>query len=99
MGVAGVGRELDIYVAPGCLGCETARRLAAAVRDANVPDLDVRLIDLGAPDAVRPPAVFAVPIYLLDGRVLSLGNPDPAWLMERLAAPDPDGPDHPDESP
>ena len=79
-------RQLAIYVLLDCPGCDTARRLAAAAREA-APDLDVRLIDLGAPDVVRPPAVFAVPTYLLDGRVISLGNPEPAWLLARLAAP------------
>jgi len=89
MSTATARRTLEIYVAPDCLGCETARDLAARVRETGAPNLDVRLIDLGTPGAVRPPAVFAVPTYLLDGRVLSLGNPEPSWLMERLAAPVP----------
>ena len=79
------GRVLDIYVAPACAGCETARRLAVALRALALPDVEVRLIDLSEPGVVRPPAVFAVPTYLLDGRVLSLGNPDEAWLLDRLA--------------
>lgn len=89
MSTAAARRTLEIFVAPDCLGCETARDLAASVRETGAPHLDVHVIDLGAPDAVRPPAVFAVPTYLLDGRVLSLGNPDPAWLIERLAPPAP----------
>ena len=84
------GRVLDIYVAPACTGCETARRLAVALRARALPDVEIRLIDLSEPGAVRPPAVFAVPTYLLDGRVLSLGNPDEAWLLDRLA-PSPAG--------
>ena len=79
------GRVLDIYVAPACTGSETARRLAVALRALALPDVEVRLIDLSEPGVVRPPAVFAVPTYLLDGRVLSLGNPDEAWLLARLA--------------
>ena len=77
-------RLLAIYVLADCLGCETARRLAAVAEEATL-DIDVQVIDLGAPGAVRPPAVFAVPTYLLDGRVISLGNPDPAWLLALLA--------------
>ena len=79
------GRVLDIYVAPACTGSETARRLAVALRALALPDVEVRLIDLSEPGVVRPPAVFAVPTYLLDGRVLSLGNPDEAWLLDQLA--------------
>ncbi len=78
---------LEIYVGPACLASETARRLAAAVRALPWPGLEVRVVDLGQPGAVRPPAVFAVPTYLLDGQVISLGNPEEAWLLERLEAP------------
>jgi hypothetical protein len=80
----GARRLLEIYVAPGCLGYETARRLAARVRRLGLATLDVRLVDLAEPGAIRPPAVFAVPTYLLDGRVLSLGNPFEDWLIDRL---------------
>lgn len=78
---------LEIYVGPACLASETARGLAAAVRALARPGLDVRVVDLGEPGAVRPPAIFAVPTYLLDGRVISLGNPEEAWLLERLEEP------------
>lgn len=80
-------RLLEIYVAGGCIGCETARRIVSDLRARSLPGLDVRLIDLHAPGAVRHPAVFAVPTYLLDGRVISLGNPDEPWLLDRLAVP------------
>ena len=79
-----VRRVLDIYVAPDCFGCATARRLAASVRALALPGVEVRLVDLSESGAVRPEAVFAVPTYVLDGRVLSLGNPERAWLLDRL---------------
>ncbi len=84
MAGSGTRRVLDIYVAPGCPGCATARRLAVVLRDLALPDLDVRVVDLSDPDVVRPAAVFAVPTYVLDGRLLSLGNPEEAWLIDRL---------------
>ena len=77
-------RLLEIYIAPDCLGCETARGLAGSVRALGLSDVEVRLIDLSEFDVVRPPTVFAVPTYVLDGRVLSLGNPEEAWLVARL---------------
>ena len=83
--VTGRGRRLlEIYVAPGCLGCETAHGLVAIAREFAPPEFEVRLIDLSEPDAIRPPAVFAVPTYLLDGQVISLGNPDEAWLLAKI---------------
>jgi hypothetical protein len=78
-------RLLEIFVLPYCFGCETARRLAECVRAQALPQVDVHLVDLSVPGAVRPPNVFAVPTYLLDGRVLSLGNPEQGWLLAQLA--------------
>ncbi|MGH2557495.1 MAG: hypothetical protein ACRDJH_00410 [Thermomicrobiales bacterium] len=76
---------LEIFVTPGCLGCETALEMADSLRSRAISAVDVRLIDLSAPGAKRPDAVFAVPTYLLDGQVLSLGNPEEEWLIEQLA--------------
>ena len=84
-----VPRILEIYVAPDCFGCESARILAGSVRALRCPDLEVRLLDLSEPDVIRPPAVFAVPTYILDGRVISLGNPEQDWLLDRLTPPPP----------
>ena len=77
-------RTLEVYVAPDCVGCETARRLVKEIVGRALPGIRVRLIDLGEPNAVRDPAVFAVPTYLLDGRIVSLGNPEVEWLLARL---------------
>lgn len=86
-----VSRLLEIYVSSGCAGSETAHALAARVRARALRDVKVRLVDLSLPGAVRPSSVFAVPTYLLDGDVLSLGNPDEEWLVARLGpAADPD---------
>ena len=77
-------RILEIYVAPDCFGCETARGLASMVRALDRPDLDVRVVDLSCPGAIRPAEVFAVPTYVLNGRVISLGNPDQEDLLAQL---------------
>ena len=79
-----IQRILEIYVAPDCFGCETARGLAGVIRALNRPDLDVRVVDLSRPGTTRPAAVFAVPTYVLNGRVISLGNPDQEDLLARL---------------
>ncbi len=84
-----VRRILEIYVAPNCFGCDTARGLAGTLRALGWPHLDVRLLDLSDPDVVIPPTVFAMPTYVLDGRVISLGNPEEEWLLELVAQPSP----------
>ncbi len=75
---------LTIYLLAECPGCERARRTAAAVR-ARVPDIRVKLIDLD--DGQAPPAsVFGVPAYVLNGHLISHGNPRLETLLELIAA-------------
>lgn len=79
-------RALEIYVTPACIGYDRARQLAKEIRMCGLPGVEVHLIDLSDPAAVRPPSVFAVPTYLLNGQVLSLGNPELDWLRRQLTA-------------
>jgi hypothetical protein len=69
-----VTRVLEVLVSPTCAGCDRARTLASEIA-ARRPDLRVEVIDVDAP-GWRPPAVFSgTPMYLLDGEVVSYGNP------------------------
>lgn len=79
-------RTLDIYVMPACFGYDRARQLANEVQMCGFPGVEVSLIDLSDPATVRPKSVFAVPTYLLNGHVLSLGNPELDWLCHQLTA-------------
>lgn len=74
--------RLDVYVLGGCQNCIYARDLAAAAA-AAFSQLQVRVLEL---DQVRelPDEVFATPTYLLNGRVISLGNPDKDHLFVLL---------------
>lgn len=74
--------ELSVYVADGCWGCEESVKIADELRD-EFPDVAVDVID-AEPDEL-PDEVFAVPTWLLNGRVISLGNPTRQQLRERLA--------------
>jgi len=76
---------LDIYVGPNCFGCDTAHTIAKEMQSIELPGVRIRVIDLGDLANVRPASVFAVPTYLLNGRVLSLGNPEVEWLRDQLA--------------
>lgn len=75
---------LEVYVSSECPNCDEAVRLAeeAATR---YPNVVVRLIDLDQLDGNPPPdPVVAVPTYLLNGRVVFLGNPYAEELFARL---------------
>ena len=83
--------RLDIYVAEHCFGCDEAQRLAGAVVS-RFAGLSVRVVDLGREPDERPDSLVAVPSYVLDGRVISLGNPRQEDLfsdLERLLGSSP----------
>jgi hypothetical protein len=45
------------------------------------PALEVEVVDLSRTEVDRPDYVFAVPTFVLNGRVLSLGNPRRSRLL------------------
>ena len=77
-------RVLEVFVSADCAASAVARRIAADVACA-APDLVVRIIDIHAEPAAVPTSVVAVPTYALDGRLIHLGNPSPAWRREFLS--------------
>lgn len=75
---------LRVYVAPGCLSCRTALRIVNAVRR-HRPAQPVEVIDLAdESNQPLPPGVVGTPTYLLGKRIVSLGNPDLAELLDQL---------------
>lgn len=74
---------LIIYILEDCLGCERARRTACAVRE-RAPDIQVDVVDLS--DGQSPPSsIFGVPAYVLNGQVVSHGNPRLETLLDLIA--------------
>ena len=71
--------SLEIYVEAGCLSCGRALELAEEVTRLY-PRLMVEVVDISQTERVLPDSVFAVPTYILDGRVVSLGNPSQVEL-------------------
>jgi hypothetical protein len=76
---------LRVFVETGCRNCDWALRLAEEVRE-RFPELDVWVADIADSTSERPEEVFAVPTFLLDGRVVSLGNPRPGKLVSDISA-------------
>jgi hypothetical protein len=74
--------RLEIYVASHCDNCEEALRIAALARD--VDGIDVAVINLDHTDKPVPLRVVAVPTYLLDGHIVSMGNPYPEEFLAQL---------------
>ena len=81
---AAKGITLQVYVKQGCDSCERARKIAEQA-DAEFPNLDVEVVDVSAANAERE-EVFAVPTFVLDDRILSLGNPQESQLHDEISA-------------
>ncbi len=75
---------LEIYVEAECFVCERSSAIADEVR-AAFADVDVRVIDLAGAEGRHRDLVVAAPTYVLNGRVVSLGNPDRAALHDEIA--------------
>lgn len=76
--------RLEIYIERGCENCNAAKLIADRVRE-QMPEVQLSLIDLVREPHRRPKDVFAVPTYLLDGEILSLGNPRLEDLLAALS--------------
>jgi hypothetical protein len=75
---------LRIFVKEDCSGCDEAQQIATWVEQ-DFPHLSVELVDIGNPQAVVPESVFATPTYMLNSRIVSLGNPSPAEVARWAA--------------
>jgi len=74
--------QLDIYVTDQCANCEEALLLAERAR--AIAGVKVAVIHLDQPGQRIPPRVVAVPTYVLNGRVVSLGNPEREEFLAML---------------
>lgn len=74
---------LTVYISDDCWSCAETQRILDDVAP-QFPDLLLRRVD--TQQEPLPEGVFAVPTYLLDGKVISLGNPPREALQKRLMA-------------
>jgi len=76
--------HLEIYITDQCANCQEAVVIAEAAR--SIAGLEVTVVNLDAPGQRVPPQVFAVPTYVLNGLVVSLGNPERNTFLAGLRA-------------
>jgi hypothetical protein len=74
--------RLEICVASHCTNCGEALAIAQAARD--IASLDVAEIDFDQENDKMPDSIVAVPTYRLNGRVVSLGYPEPRRFLRKL---------------
>jgi hypothetical protein len=76
-------KPLHVYVSASCMVCDRTRQIVAQLREQR-PAYPVELVDLNLPDAVKPAFIFGTPTYVLGERIVSLGNPALATLLNLL---------------
>lgn len=77
--------RLCLYVAAECQSCQEAVLLLAEMAR-EFPQLVAEIISLDKPGVEKPTGVFAVPTWLMDGKIISLGNPYPEQMRARIAS-------------
>ena len=75
--------RLDVYISNHCVNCHEALLIAEHAK--AIPNVLVTVINVDEMRVAPPPNVIAVPTYLLDGRVVSLGNPERQNFLDELA--------------
>ena len=75
---------LRIYVAQHCESCAEALHLAEEVGQ-KYEMVNVEVINLDVEGGLNLDDVFSVPTYVLDGKIISLGNPSPVELDQLLS--------------
>ncbi|HEX9069627.1 MAG TPA: thioredoxin family protein [Ktedonobacterales bacterium] len=76
--------RLVIYTASHCLGCDYTLEIAEDAR--RIAGLETVVIVLEQAREAVPDNVVAVPTYVLDGRVVALGNPNREEFLRALRA-------------
>ena len=75
--------KLQVYITENCWTCAESRHIASEIAE-EFPQVQVEILDMTR--AERPDNVFAVPTFLLNGRVVSLGNPHRHVLKQKVQA-------------
>ncbi len=73
--------KLQVYITENCWTCAESQLIAAEMAG-EFPQINVEILDMTR--AKRPDNVFAVPTFLLNGRVVSLGNPHRHILKQKV---------------
>jgi hypothetical protein len=76
--------RLEIYITEQCPNCQEAVLIAEQAR--TIAGLSVTVVNLDEPGQRVPPQVFAAPTYVLNGLVVSLGNPERDTFLAGLRA-------------
>ncbi len=72
---------LQVYIEDDCWSCAESRRIVEEIAP-QFPEVAMELVNLSRHH--RPDNVFAVPTYMLNGKIISLGNPYPNELRQKL---------------
>lgn len=81
MRYAGGMVTLQVYIAEDCWSCQETRRIVADMQR-QFPEVVFELCD--TTHTPLPELVFATPTYVLNGRIIALGNPTRELLRQKL---------------
>lgn len=73
--------KLQVYIREDCWTCAESQRIVSEIAP-QFPQIAVELLDLESTN--QPENIFAVPTYVLDGRVIFLGNPYREQLRQEI---------------
>jgi len=76
---------LKVFITENCPGCDEALSIATRVEQNYADRITVEVIDIVKAEQIVPEAVFATPTFMLNGRIVSLGNPSPQEVSQWIS--------------
>ena len=73
---------LKVFVTENCPGCNETLEIAARIKQEYAGFINVKIIDITDTQTAVPEVVFATPTFMLNDRIVSLGNPGPGQVAE-----------------
>jgi hypothetical protein len=80
---------LRIYISTHCIGYRSAVHLSERI-SALRPKVPVLVVNIDDPAAIVPQTIVGTPMYTWNDRVLFMGNPSEAELLQRIGVFDDD---------
>lgn len=75
--------QLQVFFDSNCSTATFTQELITSVRILR-PELSIEVVDINKSEVRKPDSVYAIPAYLLNSKMIFLGNPTRKALIERL---------------
>lgn len=74
----------ELFVATGCWGGDTVATKTQSLRDRDLPDLHINVLELARSESIPPKNVFVVSTNRSNGKAISFRSPEESEILDQL---------------